>query len=86
MKLTIPFVDRLLDLEIPAANLIFDVAPRDVPPVTGLTANFSPIPRASRLSRCHSRRDHVAHGVKRFWHSADRTKVPRRPAVEVLGL
>jgi nickel-dependent lactate racemase len=33
MKLTIPFVDRSLELEIPARNLIFDVAPRDVPAV-----------------------------------------------------
>jgi len=34
MKLTIPFVDRSLGLEIPDRNLIFDVAPRDVPPST----------------------------------------------------
>ena len=31
MKLTIPFVDRSLEFEIPTRNLIFDVAPRDVP-------------------------------------------------------
>ena len=30
MRLTIPFVERSLELEIPAGNLIFDVAPRDV--------------------------------------------------------
>ncbi|MGD9091306.1 MAG: nickel-dependent lactate racemase [Anaerolineales bacterium] len=29
----IPYVNRLLEVEIPEANLIFDVAPRDVPPV-----------------------------------------------------
>jgi nickel-dependent lactate racemase len=29
----IPYVNRLIEVEIPEANLIFDVAPRDVPPV-----------------------------------------------------
>ena len=33
MKLAIQFVDRLLELDIPSHNMIFDVAPRDVPPV-----------------------------------------------------
>jgi nickel-dependent lactate racemase len=30
LKISIPFVDRILDLEIPQRNLIFDVAPRNV--------------------------------------------------------
>ncbi|MBE3119348.1 MAG: nickel-dependent lactate racemase [Candidatus Atribacteria bacterium] len=32
-RFQIPYVDRLLDVEVPERNLIFDVAPRDVPPV-----------------------------------------------------
>jgi nickel-dependent lactate racemase len=31
--LEIPYVDRMLAVDIPARNLIFDLAPRDVPPV-----------------------------------------------------
>jgi nickel-dependent lactate racemase len=33
MQFTIPFIDRSLDLQIPTHNVIFDVAPLDVPPV-----------------------------------------------------
>ena len=33
MRLNIPFVDRFLVVEIPDRNLIFDAAPRDIPPV-----------------------------------------------------
>ena len=32
-QLKIPYINRLLDVEIPASNLVFDEAPRDVPPV-----------------------------------------------------
>jgi nickel-dependent lactate racemase len=31
--LKIPYVDRMLEVDIPARNLIFDLSPRDVPPV-----------------------------------------------------
>jgi nickel-dependent lactate racemase len=33
LRLSIPYVDRLLEVDIPARNLIFYQAPRDIPPV-----------------------------------------------------
>ena len=34
MILKIPYVDRFIEVEIPAENLLFDESPRDVPPVS----------------------------------------------------
>ena len=32
MKVQIPYIDQQIELELPSRNLLFDVAPKDVPP------------------------------------------------------
>ena len=38
MQIKIPYVDRFLDAEIPAENIVFDELPRDAPPVANFDA------------------------------------------------
>jgi nickel-dependent lactate racemase len=82
-QLTIPYVNRLLDVDIPDRNLIFDEAPRNVPPAPDIDATL----RAAMSEPIGSPplRDLVKHGQKIIIISDDNTRVtPTKRIIPVL--
>ena len=82
-RLAIPYVNRLLDVEVPDRNLVFDESPRNVPPVP----DFDGALRAalSRPIGSPPLRDLVKAGQKVIIISDDNTRVtPTKRIIPVL--